>query len=340
MNQKSILPIHKDAPWLAPLAGYSDLPFRLLCREQGAAVTCTEMVSAKGLVYGLRNKKGDSATEDLLATCPEDSPLVVQLFGEEAAFLGEAVGILRERGFTWFDLNMGCSVPKVAKTGAGSAMLKDVPNALKVAEAMLQQAGPGQVGFKLRLGWDAQSVVYLELAKELEKLGAGWITLHPRYARQGFSGQADWTALAALRQYVGVPVIASGDIFTAADALRCIQTTEVDTVLFARGAIQSPAVFSFYRALQAGEEAVTEHLPAPALLALIRRHAELARVLTPGKPGRKGFAPSLLKMRTVVPRYVRHLPGAKELRQRLTQCTSWEEFDVLLESYFSEVPCK
>ena len=161
------LPLRPDAPWLAPLAGWSDLPFRLLCRELGAAVCCTEMVSAKGLVYGGRN------TEEFLASTPPegdkledgslvcDHPLVVQIFGAEAEFMEQAVQILRHRGFCWFDVNMGCSVPKVTKTGAGAAMLRDVPNALRVAEAVIRAAGPGKVGFKLRLGWDKEHEVYV-----------------------------------------------------------------------------------------------------------------------------------------------------------------------------------
>ena len=142
------LPFGRDKPWLAPLAGYSDLPFRLLCREYGAAVCVTEMVSAKGLVYQ------SPGTNDLLVSLPEDQPLVVQLFGAEADFLRRAVGLLREAGYGWFDLNMGCSVPKVLRQGAGAAMLGDLQNSLAVAEAMLKEAGPGRVGFKLRLGLD------------------------------------------------------------------------------------------------------------------------------------------------------------------------------------------
>ena len=328
------LPIHPHAPWLAPLAGFSDLPFRLLCREMGAAVACTEMVSAKGLVYGLRQKKGHSGTEDLLVTTPDDGPLVVQLFGAEASFLGEAIGILRERGFTHFDLNMGCSVPKVTKTGAGSAMLRDIPNAMKVAETMLEAAGRGKVGFKMRLGWDAGAMVCEQLACELEALGAGWLCLHPRYARQGFSGTADWQALSRLRQKVSLPLIASGDLFSAKDGLRCVQETGVDSVMFARGAIQSPAIFSFYLRMLGGDTAVLEQLSGPELLALIRRHAALAKTLTPGKPGRSGLPPALLKMRTVVPRYVKHLPHIKELRLALARCTDWDDLDRTLESFF------
>ena len=329
------LPIHKNAPWLAPLAGFSDLPFRLLCREMGAAVACTEMVSAKGLVYGLRQKKGSTGTEDLLLTRQEDSPLVVQLFGAEAPFLAEAVGILRERGFTHFDLNMGCSVPKVTKTGAGSAMLRDLPNALKAAQAMLETAGPGAVGFKMRLGWEAGACIHETLAKELEAMGAGWLCLHPRFAKQGFSGTADWQALARLRQKVALPLIASGDLFSAREALCCLRETGVDTVMFARGAIQSPAVFSFYLQMVQGDTEIQEQLAAPELLRLIRRHATLAKELTPGKPGKSGLSPALLKMRTVVPRYAKHLPHSKELRLGLASCTSWDDLDRVLSAYFT-----
>lgn len=329
------LPLHADAPWLAPLAGYTDLPFRLLCRDEGAKVACTEMVSAKGLVYGRRGGKIDSNTLDLLSSNEHDLPLVVQLFGAEAEFLREAVHILREMGFIWFDLNMGCSVPKVTKTGAGSAMLKDVENALAVGRAMIEAAGQGRVGFKLRLGWAVGEEVYLALAQELEQLGAGWISLHPRYAKQAFGGKADWSALRLLKEKLSIPVIASGDLFTARDALRCLEETGVDTVMFARGAIASPAVFRFYHALRAGESFAHEYLAAQDLFSLINRHAALAKELTPGRPGKKGYSPALLKMRTVVPRYVKHLPGARELRLRLVHCASWEELEAFLHDFFT-----
>lgn len=128
------LPFAPDKPWLAPLAGWSDLPFRLLCRRFGAAVCCTEMISAKGLIYK------SPGTAELFATCPEDGPVVVQLFGSEAPFMEAAAGQLRDKGFVWFDCNMGCSVPKVARTGSGAAMCKDIDNALSVAEALIRAA--------------------------------------------------------------------------------------------------------------------------------------------------------------------------------------------------------
>ncbi|MDR2488488.1 MAG: tRNA-dihydrouridine synthase family protein [Desulfovibrio sp.] len=398
------LPISPETPWLAPLAGFSDLPFRLLCREQGAAVACTEMISAKGVVYGVRNNKkardGHSgSTDDLLATCPEDSPLVVQLFGAEPEFLTEATELLCGRGFCWFDLNMGCPVPKVTKTGAGAALLREPARAVAAAAAVFRSAGPGRAGCKLRLGWDAVSPVYIDLAKALEDAGAAWITLHPRYARQGFSGEADTEAWEKLVRAVSIPVLASGDLFRAKDALRCL-STGVSGVMFARGAMTNPAIFrryhSLYRAsaaqpslfaekrrendasIEDGNDLEWRHrfreeeqtspggarekaLPEirrgagkegepggfvrewsghagefpdrEELLSLILRHAALACELTPGK---RGHSPALLKMRAVVPRYTRHLPGVKRLRPALARCRNWDEFSDIIRRFCND----
>lgn len=338
------LPIGPEHPWLAPLAGFSDLPFRLLCRESGAAVACTEMVSAKGLIYGLKSKEQGGATEDLLVTTPEDSPLVVQLFGEDPDFLSQAAQVLRERGYRYFDLNMGCSVPKVCKSGAGAALLRDPKHAFKAAAAMIKAAGEGRAGCKIRLGWDAASETYLDLAKRLEDAGAAWITLHPRYARQGFGGKPDPLALEKLVSRVAIPVIASGDLFTAADGLAALQTG-ARAVMFARGALTNPAIFRQYGQLRSGA-ACPDILPPEKLLFLIRRHAELSRLYSPEFSERKGRGkrraraeqkdPALMKMRTVVPRYVRHLPGAKALRNALSRCESWDDLNELLDLFFHE----
>lgn len=316
------LPFSPDAPWLAPLAGWSDLPFRRLCRELGAAVCCTEMVSAKGLIYG------SPGTSELLATCPEDTPLVLQLFGNEARFMGEATRRLMDQGFVWFDCNMGCSVPKVTRSGAGAALCKDVENALRVAEAMIREAGEGRVGFKMRLGWDSAESGHGEtwqiLAPALEALGAGWLTLHPRTAKQGFTGRARWSALAELKQRVSIPVIGSGDVFLPEDGVRCLQETGVDTVMYARGALRDPAVFTAHQTLYAGGTQLAAD--TATLLERIRHHAHMARELTPERN-------ALLKMRTIVPRYVRHLDGARQLRLAIIACRNWEDFEQALKDF-------
>ena len=312
------LPIGPQHPWLAPLAGYSDLPFRLLCREYGAAVCVTEMVSAKGLVYE------SPGTNELLMTLPEDQPLVVQLFGAEAYFLGRAVELLRQSGFGWFDLNMGCSVSKVLRQGAGAAMLGDTENILVVARAMIEAAGRGRVGFKLRLGLDDARPVLPDLALRLEEAGAGWLTLHPRTARQGFGGTAQWEAIASLAQRLSIPLLASGDLFTAADGIACLESTGASGLMYARGAMHNPAIFADHASLLAGNP--VEQADGPRLRAMISRHLQLARAHCPGKA-------ALWKMRSVVPRYVRTLPGARALRQELCHCNDWEELDTLLDTY-------
>ena len=322
------LPMGSDKPWLAPLAGYSDLPFRLFCREYGASVCVTEMVSAKGLVYG------SPGTADLLASLPEDQPLVVQLFGAEADFLRRAVAMLREAGYGWFDLNIGCSVPKVRKQGAGAAMLGNVDNILTVARAMLSEAGPGRVGFKLRLGLSHDQPVkggLKALALSLENLGAGWLTLHPRTAQQGFGGQAHWQAIHELAACLHIPLLASGDLFTAEDGLRCLAETGATGLMYARGAMQNPAIFSAHLALCRGESpSFPEH---SALHAMILRHMELARQHCTGKA-------ALWKMRSVVPRYVRALPGVRDLRQRLCRCTDWQGLTDALSEFLLAAACE
>ncbi len=329
------LPMHPDAPWLAPLAGWSDLPFRLLCREYGAAVCCTEMVSARGLVYEGRN--GGRATHELLATSGRDRPLVVQLFGEDPEFMSRAVHQLAERGVRYFDCNMGCSVPKVTRTGAGAALLREPERALAVAGSMVEAARShgALAGFKLRLGWEAASRTVFELARRFEELGASWLTLHPRTAAQGFSGAADWEQLSVLVRSVSLPVIASGDLWTAEDGVRCLRETGAAAVMYARGALRDPAVFARYRALRHPEGAsvavIAEEEAPEVLHARMLRHAELAREFSSPHT-------ALLKMRTAIPRYVRHLEGASRLRREIIACRSWDDFTGALERFFSALP--
>jgi tRNA-dihydrouridine synthase B len=224
-------------------------------------------------------------------------------------------------------------VPKVTRAGAGSALLREPAQALAVAKAMLEAAAPdgARVGFKLRLGWrDTQTAQ--ALAPELEAAGAAWLTLHPRTAGQGFAGRADWKAVAELAGRIKAPVIASGDLWTARDGLRCLRETGAQTVMYARGALRDPAIFARHKDLCSGEKTpcLEAEAESPAVLhARIKRHAELARTLSPPHA-------ALLKMRAIVPRYVRHLEGARRLRRDIIACRSWEEFDSLLERFFSE----
>ena len=312
------LPFSPDAPWLAPLAGFSDLPFRLLCRELGAASAVTEMVSAKGLFYDSRN------TRRLLATHPDDAPLVVQLFGAEPEYLRRAVRELAGDGYAFFDLNCGCSVRKVVKTGAGAALLGDPERLVACAAAMAEAAGPGKVGVKLRLGPKPPDFTALPLAERLAGAGIAWLALHPRHASQGFSGTADADQLAAFVAASPLPVLASGDLMTASDAVARLGATGAAGVMYARGALCDPRVFTrhgnHFRAAR-GEAP----LAPPPLCDVVRRHAALCREHADDRR-------ALLRMRTAVPRYLRELPGCRALRDRLCHCTSWEELDAIIDA--------
>ncbi|WP_034621262.1 tRNA dihydrouridine synthase [Desulfovermiculus halophilus] len=315
------LPIGPNQPWLAPLAGFSDLPFRLLCREMGCAAACTEMISAKGLLYH------SSGTWDLLRTCSQDHPLVVQLFGAEAEVIAEAVSGLKEMGFSFFDLNAGCPVKKVVKTGAGAALLHHPPHLCKVLSAMVDVAGPGRVGVKLRSGVTSGTEV-LSWIQGLDSLGLGWVSLHPRTVRQGYAGRADWQVLDAVSRKMQLPVLASGDLISARDGLHCMQSTQAGGLMFARGALADPGIFAAYlKALKDGEEHSREEKDALVrTLRTARRHIELTR-----EHGRGDH--ELLRMRTIIPRYMRGFPGVKHVRQRVVACRTWSE----LVSYLDQV---
>lgn len=316
-------PISWEKPWLAPLAGYSDLPFRLLCLEYGCKVTCTEMVSSKGLVY---NSPG---TWDLLNTADQEKELVVQLFGADIICMQDAVAQLVSRGFKYFDLNAGCPVRKVIKTGAGAGLLKTPQTLLALLQTMLDIAGKGNVGIKLRPGWGLNDSLYLKIAQDLEAMGAGWITLHPRSASQAFSGQADWNKLRLLNEQTSLPVIGSGDLFTASEAINCLQQTNISAVMFARGALNNPMIFADYLQLLHGTSPAKRSLEQ--LTAMIRKHGSLCRKFADSHK-------SLLKMRSIVPRYVRGFTRARHLRQELALCTSWEHFEDILSQIKTQSP--
>ncbi len=316
-------PIGPDKPWLAPLAGYSDLPFRLLCREYGCALACTEMVSAKGLVYQTPD------TWRLLETCSRDAPLVVQLFGAQREYLQRAVALLVEQGYSLFDLNAGCPVKKVVKTGAGAGLLQNFPLLVDLVQGMTEIAGPGRVGVKLRLGWSRPCSGLADLVQRLQEEGAGWITLHPRTVRQGFSGKADWEWTKWLHESSGLPVLGSGDLLSAADGLVCMAGYKASGIMFARGALYNPSIFRDYlHGLHGGLELAGVEGSDGGMkerLAMARRHSELCRAYLDDRR-------SLLKMRTVVPRYLKGFARARSLRPRIVSCRSWQELDGILDA--------
>lgn len=311
-----------DKPWLAPLAGYSDLPFRLLCRELGAATCVTEMISARGLLEDNRR------TGRLLESTEADSPLVVQLFGADPTVMAEAVRILRSYGYYWFDCNMGCSVRKVLRQGAGAALLADTDLALEVAKAMLDASSGsdglprGMVGFKLRSGMTPSDPVIPDLALRLQEAGAAWIGLHPRFSNQAFTGRASWDEIASLARLLEIPLLASGDLLTAQAGRECLRKTGATGVMYARGALYNPAIFTEHCTGELAE-------PVSALRAIINRHIELSRQFGPPE---KGF----VKMRSLLPRYMHNFPGVGELRRAVCLANDWEGLFLALNRYLPE----
>lgn len=221
---------------LAPMAGVSEMPFRVIALRLGAALAPTELVSAAGLVHA------SSRTLKYLRRDPVERPFVVQVFGGDPEQLGRAAVIARERGADAIDVNMGCPVPKVTKNGAGSALLCDPERAGQVVEAIRRHTGL-PVTAKIRAGWDATRINCVEVAQALEAAGAAWVAIHPRTRAQGYSGRADWSLIAALKRALGIPVVGNGDVQTPADARRMLAETGCDAVMVGRAALGNPWIF-------------------------------------------------------------------------------------------------
>lgn len=244
--------------FLAPVAGWSDRAFRSICTDYGASFTCTEMVSAEAIV------RGNQKTSCLMRRAPNERAMAVQLFGGNPQVMGKAAFIVlsqddRETVPNAIDINCGCPVPKIVKNGAGSALMRDSQRLGEVVRAIVSAASaPIPVTVKIRKGWDDSSTpsLWQSCVKAALDAGAQAITMHPRTRAQGYEGKADWQTLAALCHYVGgaVPVFGSGDLFLAEDAKRMIEQTGVDGVMFARGAMGNPFIFSEARALLCGGE--------------------------------------------------------------------------------------
>ncbi|MDE6397721.1 MAG: tRNA-dihydrouridine synthase family protein [Clostridiales bacterium] len=223
---------------LAPLAGYGDIAFRRLCRESGASLTVTEMVSAKGLIYG--NEK----TETLLRLAPCERPSCVQLFGSDPDCFYKAVSLPALARFDIIDINMGCPVPKITKCGEGSALMRDVNRAADIVRACVSAANGRPVTVKHRLGWDSDRIVAPDFAAKMQSAGAAAITVHGRTAAQGYGGTADWNTISDVARAVSVPVIGNGDIRSRADANEKIETFGVAGAAIVRGSVVIPLVFS------------------------------------------------------------------------------------------------
>ena len=229
--------VAKNGAFLAPLAGISNLPFRLIARSLGCGLAYTEMISANGLV------RKTAKTFEYLETCADDHPLGAQLFGADPEIVVQASRIIADNGADLIDINMGCPVKKVIKTGSGVILMKDPNRVARIIDSV-KKAVQIPVTVKIRSGWSGGSINAVEIARIAEDSGADAITIHARTADQGYSGKADWKVIAEVKKAVKIPVIGNGDIWQPRDAVKMLQETSCDAVMVGRGALGNPWIFN------------------------------------------------------------------------------------------------
>lgn len=300
------VPVYGDVI-LSPMAGFSDMPFRLICREFGSAMSYTEFVSAEAVLHD--NPK----TLRMLRFRPCESPMVFQFFGSDEDNLAAAARRLEALGPDILDLNMGCSVKNVAGRGAGAGLLRDPAKIGRIFQRLTKAVSVPVTG-KIRIGWDDDSLNYREVARALEDNGASLIAVHGRTKMQAYQGDADWDAIAEIKQTVDIPVVGNGDVRTAADIERMKRHTGCDAVMIARAAIGNPWIF---------QHRDREQVDLADQTALVRRHLALMLEFYGRERG-------LILFRKHVVKYVKGVYGASDLHQRMVTCEEADEFVELI----------
>lgn len=311
--------IKLDTPLaLAPMAGITDLPFRLICRRLGCAMTVSEMVSAKGLLY--KNVK----TTEMLRIDEGERPTAIQLFGSVPEELAQAAKMVEASGADMIDLNMGCPVVKIVNNGEGSALMKTPQLAYEILSAMVDAVAI-PVTVKFRAGWDDDNRNAVEIALAAERAGVAAVAVHGRTRQQFYEGKADWSIIRQVKEAVKVPVFGNGDIFTVEDGLNMLKETGCDGLMIGRGADGNPWLFSRLKAVLAGE-------PDPGVPDIDTRLAQAAEHLQM-LIDYKGEYISVKEMRRHISAYLKGMPHAAEFRGRFHKVDTQEQFMALLREY-------
>jgi len=304
---------------LAPMAGITNLPMRILARECGASLAFTEMISVNGLI------RDGKTTFELLKSSPDDRPLGIQLFGDDPDLLAEGARLSEPYG-DLIDINMGCPVRKVVSSGAGSALLRE-PSKVRAIISTVRKATKLPLTIKIRTGWQAGEHAFLEISRIAEEEGCDAITLHPRSKTQMFEGHADWERIRELKDAVRIPVIGSGDIFTCDDVKGMLHQTGCHGVMIARGALGNPWIFREAGALLAGKEVVP---PSPAeKLSVALRHLELFMSLS-------GEAVAVREMRKHFAWYAKGIPSAARFRNDINRIDTKQGLVNALHLFFQQ----
>lgn len=306
---------------LAPMAGVTDLPFRLLCREQGAGLVCMEMVSAKAIYFHNKN------TEELMEIHPDEIPASLQLFGSDPDIISEMAKRIEERPFSILDINMGCPVPKVVNNGEGSALMKN-PGLVEEIITKTVKAVKKPVTVKIRKGFQENMVNAVEIAKIAEASGAAAIAVHGRTREQYYAGCADWDIIAQVKQAVSIPVIGNGDVTDGASARKLLEQTGCDGIMVGRAVRGNPWIFREIRHfLETGKQ--PEKPEAAEIRETILRHAAM-------ELDHKGEYTAVREMRKHIAWYTTGWPHSAALRKSINEIESWQALELAVKEIFPE----